>query len=1134
MKYLLHRLTALLLAVLLLCSAVGLSALAAQDGPDPACVLGTDPTDMLSAGGRRVRAGERQLYIDEADGSVYALAKPRELVLEGPVAKLNYADGMLYYAREREEGCFDLCCFDLEAGTELVLLAGFSGQVGQLWLVDNTYLDFSCGNAVWQFELATGAYRLILYVDQLWSFVPTGCGLVYAVGSLFDYTLYAGGQLLAEHVSDYTLRFGQADCLVVYESEGAPLQADLAAAFAGTAVPVAYRGGEYDYTALSSEGEMSPEEAQLAAEAEREQAEEELEAYLEQAGEPSVHFDLPEGDAEDPQDPPDPDPADPTEPTEPAEPEPTEPEPTEPAPTEPAPAEPEPTEPVPTEPEPTEPAPTEPAPTEPAPTEPAPTEPAPTEPAPTEPAPTEPAPVEPEKPAEPAKPDEPAEPDKPAPGETPNPEPGDAETPVAVIETPPVPTPVFVDGVLRKPVSNGQKNIVKRARQMLNIKWTPVKGVGGWGYYDSGYSLSIYYHAGVTYTGLPYGQAMSYVPWNTSYSGFISAVNNPNSKLYTERCSYSRGSQYYGTDCSGFASWAWQTGSRKVCSTMISWSHTYAVGRSYTLIEVGDALIGSGHAILITDVTYNSDGSIYSIETSESNPTIDYNGCCYSKRFTGQAALESFNSSYLSSRYTIYRSDARDTVSYTHDCKVPLEGDVCAICGVGMEPQPDPTVRVNRGVDLSTWNGDVDWMVLSGQIDFAILRVGYTGNGSSFALAKDARFDANAAGCEAYNVPYGIYWYAGAKTQEQAIQEAEAVIEYLGLMSGSGHIPRLPVFYDVEENNNILKLTDTELRTVITAFCSTIENFGLKAGVYASRSIWASRMTNNSTYGQWARWVAQWESSSMTAPAGGHVWQYACDGKVPGVNGNVDLDYWLGEVGSTAHPCSAVVEAPGCLETGTLNCSCITSSCGETFKYEIPALGHNYVNGYCTRCGINQDVFERFEDVEPNKWYSDALVWAVENGITAGTSDNTFSPKQTCPREQAVTFLWKASGSPEATETECPFEGVTEDRYYYNAILWAVENGVTSGVSETSFGVGWNCTRAQVVAFLYAAAGRPEVADAENPFVDVNADDYYYNAVLWAVQNGITSGISETEFGPKLPCNRAQIVTFLYGAQKAK
>ena len=97
-----------------------------------------------------------------------------------------------------------------------------------------------------------------------------------------------------------------------------------------------------------------------------------------------------------------------------------------------------------------------------------------------------------------------------------------------------------------------------------------------------------------------------------------------------------------------------------------------------------------------------------------------------------------------------------------------------------------------------------------------------------------------------------------------------------------------------------------------------------------------------------------------------------------------------------------------------------------------------------------------------------------------------------------------------------------------------MENGVTSGVSETSFGVGWNCTRAQVVAFLYAAAGRPEVADAENPFVDVNADDYYYSAVLWAVQNGITSGISETEFGPKLPCNRAQIVTFLYGAQKAK
>ncbi len=1121
MKYLLHRLFALALAVLLLCGSVGLSAFA-SDLPDPSCVLGTDPADMLAAGGRRVRAGDRQLYIDEADGSVYALAKPRKLILEGPVAKLNYADGRLYYAREREEGCFDLCTFELETRTETVLLSGFSGHVGQLYLVDGAYLDFSCGNAVWQFELETGAYRLILYVDQLWSFVPTGCGLVYAVGNLFDYELYAEGQLLAEHVSDYTVRFDSGDELLIFNKDGSELQADLAASFAGTAVPTAYKGAAYDYAALSSEEELSPEEAQLAAEAERAGAENDFEAYLEQRDDSAVHFDLPEGDIEDPQVPDDPEPTEPA----PAEPEPTEPEPAEPEPTEPEPTEPEPTEPEPTEPEPTEPEPTEPEPTEPEPTEPEPTEPEPTEPEPTEPEPTEPEPTE------PAKPEEPDEPDKPAPGETPKPEPGSADTPVTVIETPPVPTPVFVDGVLRQPVSDGQKNIVKRARQMLNIKWTPLSGVGGWGYYDSSYNLSIYYSAGVTYTGLPYGQGLSYVPWNTSLSSFAAAVNDLSSKFYTERCGYSRGSQYYGTDCSGFASWAWQTNGRKVCSTLISWSNTYSVGRDYTLLQIGDALIGSGHAILITDVTYNSDGSIYSVETSEANPTSTYNGCCYSKRFTGQAALEAFNSSYFS-RYTIYRSAARDTVTYTHSCAVPLEGDVCAVCGAGMNPEPDPEVQVNRGVDLSTWNGDVDLMVLSTQIDYAILRVGYTGNGSNFALAKDARFDANVAGCEAYNVPYGIYWYAGAKTQEQAIQEAEAVIEYLGLMTGSGHMPSLPVFYDVEETNNILKLTDTELKTVITAFCSTIENFGLRAGVYASRSVWATRLIDNNVYKNWARWVAQWESDSMTAPAGGHVWQYACDGTVPGINGNVDLDYWLGDVGSTTHPCAAsVTAAPTCVEQGTLTCTALDN--GEVSEYVLSALGHDYVNGYCSRCGVCQDVFERFEDVDPNKWYADALVWAVENGITAGTSETTFSPGQTCPREQAVTFLWKANGSPTPTSTDCPFEGVTENRYYYRAILWAVENGITSGVSEDSFGVGWNCTRAQVVAFLYAAAGRPAVEDAENPFTDVREEDYFYNAVLWAVKNGITSGISETEFGPKLSCTRAQIVTFLYGAQKCK
>ena len=1125
MKYLLHRLTALLLAVLLLCSAGSALVLAAPERFDPACVLGTEPSDMLAAGGRRVQAGDRQLYIDDADGAVYALGSPRELILEGPVAKLNYADGVLYYAREREESCFDLCAFAFETQEEKVLLSGFSGKIGQLYLVNGAVLDFSCGNAVWELELETGGYRLMLYADQLRSFVPTGCGLIYATGSLFDYSLYADGKLLAEHVTDYTLRFDLGRGLLVYIDSGKELQADLAAAFAGTAVPTAFTGTgdrSYTYSSLSADLPMTPEQEAQAAEAEAQRLEAELAEAMAQpenritvtgGGAPAASA---EGSDSDPQQPADPEPTEPAdpEPTEPADPEPT--EPADPEPTEPA--DPEPTEPA--DPEPTEPAdpePTEPEPSEPA--EPDPIDPEPTEP--TDPEPTEPDPTEPEEPGEDADPDDPAPAE---PGVDPNP-------PVEVEDPPVVPTAVFPGSVLRAPMSEGQQNIIKRARQMLNIKWTPRRNVGGWGYTDSSYSLRILYTAGTTYTGLPYGQCVkgSYVPWSTSLSGFAAAVQDPNSKMYTTRNSYSRGSQYYGTDCSGFASWAWQTDNRKDCGRIVAWEHTYTVGRSYTLLQAGDILIKSGHARMITDVTYNADGSIYSVEISEANPTAAYTGCCYSTRYTGQAALESMNKSlFTNGPYTIYRSDARDTVTYTHDCAVPLEGDVCPICGAGMDVEPDTPVQ--NGVDLSVWNGDVDWMVLSTQIDFAILRLGYTGNGSDFAMAKDARFDANAAGCEAYGVPYGVYWYAGAKTEAEAIQEAEAVIEYLGLMTGSGYLPSLPIFYDVEEARNILQLTDTELLTVISAFCGTLENFGLRAGIYANTYVWNNRLTS-SAYSQWARWAAQWESSELTASGGANVWQYSSTGALPGVEGNVDLNYWLGEPGSTEHPATAVVTPPSCLEYGTVTCTCVSH--GEVTELGIPALGHDYVDGVCSRCGLHE-VFERFTDVDPNRWYADALVWAVENGITAGTSSTTFSPNQTCTREQVMTFLWKAKGSPQPADEDNPFLDVRDEKYYCPAVLWAYyhEPQITSGVDANNFGVGQGCTRGQVVTFLWNAAGQPEPETAENPFEDVQEPDYYYNAVLWAYQNGITSGVTASAFCPKQTCTRAQIVTFLYAAWK--
>ena len=174
------------------------------------------------------------------------------------------------------------------------------------------------------------------------------------------------------------------------------------------------------------------------------------------------------------------------------------------------------------------------------------------------------------------------------------------------------------------------------------------------------------------------------------------------------------------------------------------------------------------------------------------------------------------------------------------------------------------------------------------------------------------------------------------------------------------------------------------------------------------------------------------------------------------------------------------------------------------------------------------EAFENpFTDVAEGAYYYDAVLWAAENGITGGTSATTFSPAVTCTRAQTVTFLWRAAGSPDPEGTNMPFTDVASDAYYYDAVLWAVENGITSGTSATTFSPNATVTRAQNVTFLWRWAESSAV-EAVNPFTDVAADMYYHDAVLWAADEGITAGTSATTFSPDDPCLRSQIVTFLY------
>ena len=186
-----------------------------------------------------------------------------------------------------------------------------------------------------------------------------------------------------------------------------------------------------------------------------------------------------------------------------------------------------------------------------------------------------------------------------------------------------------------------------------------------------------------------------------------------------------------------------------------------------------------------------------------------------------------------------------------------------------------------------------------------------------------------------------------------------------------------------------------------------------------------------------------------------------------------------------------------------------------------------------------QAVFEKdapiskhpFLDVPAGAYYEDAVVWAVGKGITSGTNATTFDPNGTCTRAQAVTFLWRAAGSPVPKTKLMPFPDVPVGSYYWNAVLWAIEQGITEGTSYLTFSPNDSCTRAQIVTFLWRAKGNPAVS-GNAPFTDVAPDAYYAAAVTWAEKNGITGGIGNGLFGSNNTCTRAQIVTFLYRAMK--
>lgn len=233
-------------------------------------------------------------------------------------------------------------------------------------------------------------------------------------------------------------------------------------------------------------------------------------------------------------------------------------------------------------------------------------------------------------------------------------------------------------------------------------------------------------------------------------------------------------------------------------------------------------------------------------------------------------------------------------------------------------------------------------------------------------------------------------------------------------------------------------------------------------------------------------------------------------------------------------PQSVRVKAPTCTESGYTG-DLICTRCGDMTQIgkTVAAAGHKFFGGVCSVCGTKgAEAAPEFDDVKPGAFYFDAVQWAVKNGITNGTGKNTFSPNNVCSRYQIVMFLWRAAGQPEA-KAAVSFADVKPGDIFYEAVQWAVERGITKGTSSTSFSPYAPCTRGQIVTFLHRSAGSPKVSGACD-FSDVSSGSFCHDAVIWASSEGITKGTRAEHFSPNEGCTRAQVVTFLYRASGGK
>lgn len=376
---------------------------------------------------------------------------------------------------------------------------------------------------------------------------------------------------------------------------------------------------------------------------------------------------------------------------------------------------------------------------------------------------------------------------------------------------------------------------------------------------------------------------------------------------------------------------------------------------------------------------------------------------------------------------------------------------------------PDAT---RQGIDVSHWQGEIDWeQVKASGIDFAIIRCGYGQNN----IEQDDRYwQRNVSECERLGIPYGVYIYSYATDIASAKSEAEHVLRLI-----KGHNLSYPVYYDMEDNRTL----NSDLAAIAETFCTTIENAGYPVGVYANLNWWNTYLTD-SRFSQWHRWVAQY-NSSCDYKGTYSIWQYSSKGSVPGISGNVDMNYLIG------YP----------------------KDHGEG-EYTGP-----------------------YTDIIGNEWFLSAVEFVTEAGVMDGLSDNRFGAYENLTRGQLVTSLWQMAGEPAAEYTQ-KFPDVPDGESYTQAVLWANQNGIVGGYSNGYFGPNDNITREQLAKVIcayaeYKGCVTSSMADISGYQDASQVSDFAQEAMGWIVQTGLIQGKENNTLDPQGITTRAECAVII-------